>query len=241
VLPVIYQNITVVENSTYFIVRKNGRFMYLSRDGNALVPGSWEDAQEFNFGLAAVKNNGKWGYINLKGEVVIPFQYRYAGNFEIHNEARIATVIREKNYMTIGTNGAVVAERFIGHSYGSNLSDRIDTLSAYKEIPFYGGEYAIHGYYFVSDQKTEKKGIVNFLGEYVVRPRYDEILTLEFGKDAIVAFRTGTLWGLLDYHAGEMLAPQYEKLEPLSYKQPGMYRVTKNGQTFTINEKGEKQ
>lgn len=40
-----------------------------------LIEAQYEDAGQFNEGLAAVKENGKWGYIDETGETVIPFQY----------------------------------------------------------------------------------------------------------------------------------------------------------------------
>ncbi|MGO5114119.1 WG repeat-containing protein [Candidatus Avoscillospira sp. LCP25S3_F1] len=40
-----------------------------------LIEAQYEDAGQFNEGLAAVKADGKWGYIDETGETVIPFQY----------------------------------------------------------------------------------------------------------------------------------------------------------------------
>lgn len=40
-----------------------------------LIEAQYEDAGQFNEGLAAVKKDGKWGYIDETGEMVIPFQY----------------------------------------------------------------------------------------------------------------------------------------------------------------------
>jgi hypothetical protein len=51
--------------------------------------------------------------------------------------------------------------------------------------------------------------------------------------------RKGKLWGLLNYKGEVMLAPQFESLEPLSYDQPGKFRVTKGGRSYVIKEKGE--
>jgi len=42
---------------------------------------TYEDAQTFSEGLAAVKQNGKWGYIDQDGKTVIPFQYDLACAF----------------------------------------------------------------------------------------------------------------------------------------------------------------
>ncbi len=48
---------------------------------SVVIQPQYEDARQFNDGLAAVKKNGKWGYIDTDNKVVIPFQYDMAWNF----------------------------------------------------------------------------------------------------------------------------------------------------------------
>src|SRR5882762_9132873 len=38
------------------------------------IPPQYEYAEDFEYGLAVVKQNGKWGVINNKGELIVPFE-----------------------------------------------------------------------------------------------------------------------------------------------------------------------
>jgi hypothetical protein len=54
---------------------------YVDRTGKLVIPGAYEQGQDFHNGLAAVRSGARWGYINRQGEVVIPFRYQIAEDF----------------------------------------------------------------------------------------------------------------------------------------------------------------
>src|SRR5262249_30184392 len=59
-------------------VKINGKWGYIDRDGNFVIPPTFHDALEFSEGVAAVEfSDGKnqWGYIDKNGKVVIPAQF----------------------------------------------------------------------------------------------------------------------------------------------------------------------
>ena len=51
------------------------KYGYIDKTGAEVIPLQYEDAGDFQNGLAKVKKDGKWGYINTKGETVLPFEY----------------------------------------------------------------------------------------------------------------------------------------------------------------------
>jgi hypothetical protein len=62
-------------------VSQNGRYGYIDRSGNAVVPFQYDRGYEFSEGLAKVELDGKVGYINKQGTVVIPLQYDDGGSY----------------------------------------------------------------------------------------------------------------------------------------------------------------
>ena len=53
-----------------------------------LTDAIFDDARNFNEGLAAVKQGGKWGFINQQGIVVIPVKYDSVTDFSIYKSGQ---------------------------------------------------------------------------------------------------------------------------------------------------------
>ena len=51
------------------------KYGFIDKTGKEVIALQYEDAGDFQNGLAKVKKDGKWGYINTKGETVLPFEY----------------------------------------------------------------------------------------------------------------------------------------------------------------------
>ena len=58
-----------------------GLWGYMNRSGELAIPDTYELAQGFSEGLAAVKRHGRWGYIDREGTMVIEPQYYSAAPF----------------------------------------------------------------------------------------------------------------------------------------------------------------
>ena len=66
-----------------------GKWGFVNREGEWMIDCQYEDARQFQEGLAPVKADGKWGYINVEGEMVITPVFEDAYPF---NEAGTAPV-----------------------------------------------------------------------------------------------------------------------------------------------------
>lgn len=55
----------------YAAVCKNGKWGYVSTDGELVLDYQYEDAQSFHNGFAAVCKDGKWGYIDTSGNMAV--------------------------------------------------------------------------------------------------------------------------------------------------------------------------
>ncbi len=61
---------------------ETGKYGFIDKTGEVVVPLEYDDAQNFSEGLAVVEKDGKWGYIDKTGKVVVPLgEYDYAYPF----------------------------------------------------------------------------------------------------------------------------------------------------------------
>lgn len=238
ILPIQYESIKITDNNDHFVVRQNGMYRFLYRNGQPMVNGQWAEADEFSFGLAAVQKDKKWGYINLKGEVAIPYQYQYADRFQGYQE-RVALVIKDNILMTIGVDGKQMQEG-INSSYYSSRIIPVDTSTiAYQEIPFTYWGAQIVGLLVVEQKGSNKKGLVNLLGQWVVRPGYESIEFLYLDeKRAVFIIQQNGVWGLMNLNGVVIVTPQFDTLEQDAR---GKIKAIKGGNIELLNEKGERE
>ena len=77
-------NIEVLTNNTLFLSKKDGKYGYVDKKGNAVTEYIYDDATEQNeYGFAAVKKNGVWGSIDKEGKEVIEPKYNLENNLKI--------------------------------------------------------------------------------------------------------------------------------------------------------------
>ena len=60
----------------------NGKWGFVDRDGNVVIPFKYGWVGRFAWGVAAATYNGKTGAIDRHDNVVIPFAYRSAEGFQ---------------------------------------------------------------------------------------------------------------------------------------------------------------
>ena len=77
-------NTEILKNNEIFLDKKDGKYGYVDKKGNAVTEYIYDDAAEQNkYGFAAVKINGKWGSIGEDGKYVIEPKYNLDNNLEI--------------------------------------------------------------------------------------------------------------------------------------------------------------
>ena len=62
-------------------VELDGKWGYIDKDGNEVLPLKYDGIGYFNEGLVRVVLNRKYGYIDKTGRVVIPCKYDWTGDF----------------------------------------------------------------------------------------------------------------------------------------------------------------
>ena len=69
-------NKDVYTSNTLFIIKENGKYGFVDKDGKVVVEAKYDDAREQNdYGFVAVKKDGKWGSLDQFGNVVIEPTY----------------------------------------------------------------------------------------------------------------------------------------------------------------------
>lgn len=70
-----YQKISnkeALKDNTLFLVKENGKYGYVNKNGEKIVDCIYDDAQEQNqYGFCAVNKDGKWGVLKDNGSVVL--------------------------------------------------------------------------------------------------------------------------------------------------------------------------
>lgn len=77
-------NIQALKNNTIFLDKKDGKYGYVDKKGNAITEYIYDDATEQNkYGYVAVKENGLWGALDKEGKEVIEPKYNLDNNLKI--------------------------------------------------------------------------------------------------------------------------------------------------------------
>lgn len=72
-------------------VKIDGKWGFVTNEGEMVIEPQYEDARTFGGGLAAVKKDGKWGFITRKNVMVIEPQFEDARSFSTNGIAPVKT------------------------------------------------------------------------------------------------------------------------------------------------------
>lgn len=102
----------------YFI--KKGSWGFIDSKGKVVIEPSYEMAQEFSCGLAAVCVGSKWGFVDRTGKVIIPIKYHEVG---IYSSDVVSVETNDHEYAYLDLNGKPIWE---GHeiAWGLGAGDR---------------------------------------------------------------------------------------------------------------------
>jgi hypothetical protein len=208
-------------------------YLFIDPEGEPLAWGSWELAQPFADGRAAVRKGGLWGYLDEKGALVLPCAYRLARSFS----EGLAAVLIDLQWGYIDKAGKMVAI-----PVWDEAAPFSEGLAAVKLQGMWGylsksGAKAIDPSFeaagpFSSGRALVRRGGRSFYidssgKEAFSALGYDELRGFSEG---LAAARLGARWGFID-KAGKMaIAPQW--LEALDYREGLVAARTGSGWAF---------
>lgn len=170
---------------------------YINTNGDLATDKEFEKAMEFNSGFAIVKNNGKYGLIDTNFDVIIDYKYddmqrvdTYLFAAKIGDKYGLIdqndNVIANFEYLYIGNfnNGLAVVRKLISGSgysakYIGAYMDSTGNLSLNSKFSVVG-EF-VDGYACVADKNTDKYGVIDCTGNYVIMPKFYSLIQSKCG------------------------------------------------------------
>ncbi|MEM1327384.1 MAG: WG repeat-containing protein [Bacteroidota bacterium] len=169
-------------------VQKGGQWGFVDEDGQQVIPNRYQQVQSFSDGMAAARQNGKWGFIDRNGKVVVPFQFGRVGNV--------------KNGLFWATTGS-------GISY-FDTEGQLAIAGPFDQAYDFEGKVAR----VVEDRKF---GLIDEIGNYIVRPKFIDINNFDENNLAIVRYGSDRVrYGILNMSGDIITSNSYNDIRPYS-------------------------
>lgn len=222
--------------------RSTGKWGYINKKGEAVIPFIFENAGPFHDGLACVsKGNRKYGYINEAGELVISYKYSYSDDFK--NGYCVATIVTG----AIAGKTGIKGDPNYGKTYRADefVSGLIDKTGReiipikYKGGLLTGGPGVLEfseDLVAVRDNSSKKWGYFDGNGKMVIPFKYGEAKAFQNGM-ARVEIEPGVMT-YIDKQGNEI----FSRFEYISeFNEDGYARVIeKSGKIYYMDRKGIK-
>ncbi len=225
--------------------KKTKKYGYVNLDGDWVIKPKFEGAHYFKNGLAAVAEkmnyhpdtnsdcgtpqpHAIWGFINSKGKYVIEPQYGTITDF-YHGYSFV-------DHKIIDSVGNYVDE-----------ADVKDVRFLYYKFQFVhkllypkgrditsNSENFINGYIVFKDIKTKKYGYLNWKGEIIIKPQFNNPTC--FSEDLAGVSFDNNKWGVIDTNGNIIVPPTYDFV--MRYSE-GLASVKLDGKWGFINKKGD--
>lgn len=196
--------------------KKHGKWGFIDKAGNIIIPFEYDDAWEFSQNLAAVKKKGKWGFIDKAGNTIIPFEYDRAVRFS----EGLAGVIKNGKCGFIDKAGNIV-------------------------VPFNFDDAWHFDKGFAKVKKNGRSGLIDKVGNTIIPCEYDDIRTSNI-SDGFIAVQKNGRWGCVDKKGNVTIqfkyanAPIFHDGKALVTTASNFAEFFGFAEYFSINEKGEK-
>ena len=220
-------------------VKINGKFGYINKQGESVIPARYDYARSFSEGLARVEINGKYGFINKKGESVIPARYDNAWSFY----EGLAGVEINGKYGFINKQGELVIPA--RYDYAWPFSEGLAQVKINGKWGYINkqGESVIPARYDDTERFSEglaeveingKYGFINKQGESVIPPaQYGNTEPFSEGLARLVI---NDKWVFINKQGESVIPAWYDYALPFS---EGLAGVVINGKWGYINKQGE--
>ncbi|MEM0992111.1 MAG: WG repeat-containing protein [Bacteroidota bacterium] len=211
---------------------------FINRNGAMVIPARYDDARDFQGGLAPVQIKGEWGFINRQGELVIPAQYKGVWAFQ-EGLARAMTWEGEMGFLN-------AAGKWVIPAVHEEVQDFHNGLARVRKDGIYGylnskGEVVID-YQFAQASDFEKGfakvkgmrqyGLIAPNGTLFVPDEYEQIYLPSNGK---IRAKSGGKFGYLDLEGAAILPFKYEAATDFVN---GVAAVKENGSYQLIDADG---
>ncbi|WP_291782837.1 WG repeat-containing protein [Cecembia sp.] len=133
-------------NEGLFPALKDGKYGFIDKSGNWIIPAQFDGVKKFTEGLAAFQENGQWGVIDRQGQIISRAIFNHVADFK-----RGFAVVKIGNKQNIlDRNGQLLLEE------------------GYERISLGADNY------FISEE-NEKFGLIAPDGKEIVPPKFEEL------------------------------------------------------------------
>lgn len=231
------------------------KYGYVNKSNKLVIPLKYEDANNFNEGMANVRIGQLWGYINTSGKEVVPLKYDFA--LEFKNGFGIVG-IADKGSGCINKNGKLIIPciyEAIYYFYDNKNHCDSKSRIVYAQLndKYYvfdetGRDILPSGYtfddqfthfsnnsdnYYFIVTKDGKYGVINERGQIILPASYDQISTTSDNSRLNVV--SNGKYGILDFYGNIIIPAEYDKIRDCGF----YYSVTLNNKSGIIDTIGE--
>lgn len=216
-----YDSITGVFVQDLCIVKQNGLYGYVSKNGVEAIKPRYTTAENFYGEYAKVSMERKFGLISKSGNLVLKPEYEDVkllneteaafmrngkwGVVSLLNVERIAPEyeeIRSFGRLILAKRGSV---QYLYNSDGKLLDE--NGFDQYKQDR--NAAYIMPG-------RNKKWGIADYSGVLSFKPEYDSIIAIELGNKSLAILERNSKLGLGDTYTGQILIPvEYDQINKL--------------------------
>ncbi len=202
-----------------YVIKENGKYGYIDKTGEIIIPPKYDDAMPFSDGLARVMVNdhgySRWGFINSKGEFVIKPELFAAKDFKEGLAPILAgdnkwgyTAPNDTTGYAIGPQFDDASEFFdemarvrVGSNWGYiNKQGRLKLPPIYQQA----GNFS-HGLARV--EQNGQWGFVNDDGKIMISEIYSEAGDF---CEGLARVRQNAKWGYISKDGGYVIQPQFQ-------------------------------
>ena len=153
-----YKNILGINDGILRVIDMEGNYLFIDLQGNNISQETFQEANDFREGRAAVKKNDQWGFIDTLGNLVIDYQF---DNVVDGFREKVAAVESNEEWLFIDMYGNLF------------LRDNYQQVYSFSE-----------GYAAV--KKNDQWGFVDKEGRLVIDFQYEEVGNFSEGKVAVM-------------------------------------------------------
>lgn len=197
-----------------FPIKSGEKYGYANTKGEIIVNPTYDDANSFSEGYAAVCSNEKYGFIDGKGKLVINCQYDNAYSF---SEGFSVVQIGEK-YGAINNK----VEYVVNPKYDDlcSFSEGYAVFSSNEKYGFVDakGKEVIKAQYdycgsfkngVASAEKSGEWGLIDTSEKWIIPAKYEDLRRI---NNTIYAVSKDGKWGLVNKKGKEILKPTYDSI-----------------------------
>jgi hypothetical protein len=247
----------LIDESRLAVGTINGKWGFIDRAGNIVVPLIFQQVGRFIGGRASVKLDNKWGFVDINGKIIPP-QFdqvtpfveerafvRIKGLWGVINTRGDFLVKPQFSSQSVFSQGLAAVSFNRDGTYKTALIDRDGNIVfepqnfdlVIEGRGFQDGLIIIESQKFSpledlfdpeNSHKRRARGFMNHDREIIVAPKYDSALGF---KNCFAQVKVSGKWGFVNTKGEVTIQPKFEEL-PSSFAFPEKLAMVKMGQNY---------